>query len=234
MDKNSSLLYPEFCRWCLAFVSLLAQSQVHSMDLASFEEPGMEATLLIQRYETDFDVDNSKIESRISRIGLILYEPSYPSFQPGLHAGAFNINQSDNPVTAGISLTGNYLGVLFNTHLYKQRNLGILLGGSYTYFDADRAGDDQEVSLQWHEYMANLQVRYAHGNLYYAIGGYTHLINGDEVAFGTITQTRELKVNERTGAHFELEHRVDATGKVGIHIDNGARQGVGLVFSRGF
>jgi len=65
------------------------------MGLSSFEEPGMRATLLIQRYETDLDVDHSIIESRINRVGLMLYEPAYAAFQPGLHVGAFNINQSN-------------------------------------------------------------------------------------------------------------------------------------------
>ena len=204
------------------------------MGLSSFEEPGMRATLLIQRYETDLDVDDSIIESRINRVGLILYEPAYAAFQPGLHVGAFNINQSKNPVTAGMSLSGNYLGLLFHSLLYRHRHLGLQLEGSYTYHDADKVTNDQEVSLQWHEFMANLHIQMAHGNFYYAIGAYSQFIDGDETAYGAITQTREFKVNERTGTHLEFEYWVDATGKIGIHVDNGGRQGVGLVFSRGF
>ena len=194
----------------------------------------MEATLLLQRFETDLNFDNSVIESRYNKVGLIVYEPSYSSFQPGLQVGAVEINQNNNPVTAGINPNGNYLGILFRSLLYDGHPLGLQLEGSYAYYAADKVMNNQEINLKWHELIFNIQATLSYDNFYIALGGYSQLLDGDETAFGTITQTRQFNENEKSGMHFELQYWVDATGKIGILVDSGGRQGIGLVFTREF
>jgi hypothetical protein len=204
------------------------------MALTTFESPGMEATLLIQRLKTDLKADDSIIESRINRIGLIIYEPANPSFQPGLQIGALEINQSNNPVTTGINISGNYLGVLFRSLLFRHNHSGIQLEGGYTYHVADKMLGNQEIDFKWHELLFNVNALLLYENFNLALGGYSFVIDGDETDFGSITQTREFTEDEKTGVHLGLEYRVDATGSVGIHVDSGGRRGVGLVFSREF
>jgi len=228
------LLSPGFYQWYFAFVALLVQSCCYGVDLASIESPGMEATLLLHRFETELSMGDSVVESRINRIGLILYEPAYPSFQPGLQIGALEINQSNNPVTAGINVTGNYLGVLFRSLLYQSSHSGIRLESGYTYHAADKLTSNQEINLRWHELLFNIHALLTYGNFNFVLGGYTHLIDGDETAFGPITQTREFAESEKTGMRFGLDYRVDISGKVGFYADSGARQGIGLVFTREF
>jgi len=204
------------------------------MDYTSFESSGMEATLLIQRYETDLNINSSIIESRFNKVGLIIYEPSYSSFQPALQFGALEISQNNNPATTGINLTGNYLGILFRSLLYGGSTLGIRLGGSYAYYAADKVKNNQEINLDWHELIFNIQALLVYEDFSIAFGGYSQLIDGDETAFGSVTQTRQFSENKKAGMDFEIEYWVDATGKIGIHVDSGARQGVGLVFTREF
>jgi hypothetical protein len=215
-------------------LALLMQSTAYSMDYTSFESAGMEASLLIQRYETKLNVDNSIIESRYNKVGVIIYEPSYKSFQPGLQLGALEINQSNNPVTAGISPTGNYIGVLFRSQFYSGGSLGLQLDGSYAYYSADKAKSDQEVNLNWHELIFYLSALSTYDDFYITFGAYSQLIDGDETAFGSITQTRQFNEDKRSGIHFEFHYWVDATGKIGIIADSGGRQGIGLVFTREF
>lgn len=223
-----------FYRYCIVIIAMLACKPGYSMTPASFESSGMEATLSIQRLKINLDVDDSIIESRINRIGLILYEPGNQAFQAGLQAGALEINQTDNPVTTGINITGNYLGILFRSLLFRHGHSGLQLKGSYTYHDADKLLSDQEINFRWHELLLNVNALLAYENFNLALGGYSYLIDGDETDFGSITQTREFTEDEKTGVHLGFEYRVDATGRVGIHVDSGARRGVGLVFTREF
>ena len=206
----------------------------YSMDYATFESPGMEAQLVVQRLETDLNYDDAIVKSRINRIGMTLYEPSYPVFQPGLQLGAFEINQNNNPVTTGLNLTGNYLGVVFRSSLFRTDHSAMRLDGSYAYHSADKTLSDQDINLSWHEFMFTGYVQLMYGNLNFSLGGYTHSIDGDETAFGFITQTRQFEEKNNTGIHAGLDYWVDATGKVGLHVDNGGGREISLVFAREF
>ena len=204
----------------------------YSIELSTFDSPVMEASLIVQNLETDLDYDDSIVKSRINRIAMILFEPSYPSFQPGLQFGAFEINQNNNPVTAGINVTGDFLGVVFRSLLLSSEHSGLLLEGNYAYYTADKTYGDQEVNFQWHEYQIQAALLLSYGNLDFSLGGYTHSINGDEADYGVITQTRNFDEQSNTGVHTGLEYWVDATGKVGAYADIGGGKQFPLIFTR--
>ena len=204
------------------------------MAYTAYESPGMEASLVIQNLDTDFKYDDSIVKSSIDRIAMILFEPSYPSFQPGLQIGAFEINQDNNPVTNGINLAGNYLGVIFRSSLLRTEHSVIQVEGSYAYYSADKIFRDQEINLRWHEVQLQAYLLLEYGSLNFSLGGYTHSINGDEAAHGLITQTRNFEERENNGIHAGLDFWVDATGKVGVHANSGGGKEISLIFTRVF
>lgn len=226
--------YLRICLQSLAVIAGIMQAPCYSMDYAGFESQGTEAQLIVQRLETDFNYGDISVNSRINRIGMTLYEPSYPTFQPGLQLGAFEINQDNNPVTSGINLNGNYLGVVFRSSLFRTDHSAMRLDGSYAYHSADKTLSNQDINLRWHEFMFDGYVQLSYGNLDFSLGGYRHSIDGDETAFGIITQTREFEEKDNTGIHAGLEYWVDATGKVGVHVDNGGGREISLIFAREF
>jgi len=204
------------------------------MEHTTFESPGMKVSLIVQNLETDFNYDDSIVASSINRIAMLLYEPSYPSFKPGLQIGTFEINQDNNPVTAGINLTGDYLGVVFRSSLMHTDHSGIQLEGSYAYYSADKTKSDQEINLRWQEFQIDAYLLLEYGNLDFSLGGYTHSIDGDETAYGSITQTRNFHEQENTGIHAGLDYWVDATGKVGLYTNSGGGHEFSLIFTREF
>ena len=165
---------------------------------------------------------------------MVLYEPSYPSFRPGLQIGAFDINQDNNPVTTGINLAGNYLGIVFRSSLVSAEHSGIQLEGSYAYYSADKTFNDQDINLHWHEFQIQAYMLLKYGNLDFSLGGYSHSINGEETAQGLITQTRHFDEQENNGFHAGLDFWVDATGKVGVYTNSGGGKQMSLVFTRAF
>jgi hypothetical protein len=204
------------------------------VDLASVESPGTEAALLIQRLETDLKLDQSISQARINRVGLIILEPANPALQAGLQIGALEIHQSDNPITAGLNLTGNYIGIMFRSNLYHGNHTAIRLDGGYTYNEVDKHTNDQVINYDWHEFLLRALFEWKFADFNMSLGGYTQIIDGDETAFGVVTRTREFEQVDKTGARLEVDYRVDVTGKIGIQLDNGGRDAVALIFAREF
>ncbi len=224
----------KYWRQCIAITGLLIQGTGYAVDLASVESPGTEAALLIQRLETDLKLDQSISQTRINRVGLIILEPANSAVQAGLQIGALEIHQSDNSITAGLDLTGNYIGIMFRTNLYRSNHSAIRLDGGYTYNEADKHTNDQQIKYDWHEFLLRALFEWKFGDFNMSLGRYTQIINGDETAFGVVTRTREIEQVDKAGTRLEVDYRVDVTGKIGIQLDNGSRDAVALIFAREF
>ncbi|NOX42220.1 MAG: hypothetical protein GXP19_00565 [Gammaproteobacteria bacterium] len=216
----------------LLLISIIfLQSNAAQALMLDMQENG-EFSLNLERVTTDLKFDNAVIENRISRIYMSIYEASYAWFQPGLKLGYLSSTQSNNPITAGINLSGEIIGISLITNIPPRRFLSTQIEMDYLYHDVNKETFTQKVSLKWYEFIAKAGVSINPGLWQLSIGRYFHLIDGDETAYGTIIQTRHFKEEKQTGSYLDFTLFVDSTGKVGIRAQGGSRRGINLVFSR--
>lgn len=189
-------------------------------------------SLHIKRQVSDWEVDNTTMESRISRIGLSIHEPLNEHLDSGIELGYLDLSQPDNTHTEGIGLTGGYLGLTLGTHLLRTDNLSLLLNLSYRYNSVEGSDNTTEASLTWHELQGGLSLSYSFERLILSAGVGQHAVDGEERVEND--ETRSIEQKSETIYSAGATYWVERTGYIGIQGQRGAQQSIRFVFGRQF
>lgn len=192
---------------------------------------GVDAGLIAERARLDLD---DGVETRTSRITLFLAEPVRPWLTLGLHGGPVLLTQSDNPATAGLELTGYHIGVSARAEAFRTEPLGIVGGLVYTYQRTDRDETAGDVVLTLHEARAELAGVARLASLQVQLGGYALHVDGEQTVSGSTPSSRTVEAEETFGGFLQTDFLVDATGRIGLRVEAGAREAIALTFARQF
>jgi hypothetical protein len=186
------------------------------------------------RYDSTLNMGATQHETRLTHVSMVLYEPSWRYLYGGLRVGYADVSQPDNPDLAGLHLYGNSLGILLGMFLMRNDYLDINFQGDYSYLQTSSRKEEQEADFNWAETNFQLGAKLKLGLLRLSGATYRYGINGDQKLRGDINSTTRFGEAEKTGTSIGIELQVDPTGYVGIHAENGAREGVRMLFTREF
>ncbi len=199
------------------------------------ETNGLNVGLEFGQNKTDFNYSGDIRETRLTRLGVIWFEPLAPSILGGVELGYLEYTQYSNPIAAGQTGSGEYIGLNLSFLMVTNPHFELLTRLTYRYNDVRHKIDEQVVDLDWHEGRIGL-----HGKLKFndsvamSLGASAHAIDGREATSGPITQAQPFKANEAISGHFGLQLGLDHAGTIGIEIDIGALEGGRLIFQRIF
>ena len=187
----------------------------------------------IRRDSQAWDYPEQRITTRSTRLGLHLYEPSLPAFQPGLRLGRLWVSQSGNPATAGLDLGGQYLGAVLDSEWFASAPLGLRARAAYTALEARDSSDEQTTRLRWYEAELRLAAGLRLHPVELDLGGYHRWLEGDEIARGALSHTQAVE-RAGGGVYLEVRYWTDATGSVSARFEQGLGTAFELRFARAF
>lgn len=200
---------------------------------AAFPEPGLDGGLALQRAEVDLRAaTGGSVATRTTRAGVFLWDDSRPWLQLGIEGGPLLISQTGNPATAGAELHGSYLGFGLRSAFLRTPALDLVLAASYTYQRGEQDDGGRDVVLSWGELRGELAATLKLPALSISGGGYLLEIDGEQAVAGE--ETLILDSPDAGGAFIAASFAVDATGRIGLRAETGARRSLELVFARRF
>lgn len=198
----------------------------------SMPRPSSSYSLDIKRQVSDWELDNTTMESRVSRIGLSIHEPLNGHLDSGIELGYLDLSQPDNAATEGIGLTGGYLGLHLGILLLRYQNLGLHLNLNYRYNSVEGSNDTAKASLTWHELGGGLAMSYSFERLLLSAGIGQQAADGEErVENG---ETRRIEQEFETIYSAGVTYWVERTGYIGFQGLQGAQQSIRFTFGRQF
>ncbi|MCK5639927.1 MAG: hypothetical protein KAJ19_03990 [Gammaproteobacteria bacterium] len=202
--------------------------------LGFYPEERMDFSFELDSSISNWVITGAVAETRVNRLGFSLYEYSSEYFQPGLHGGNLDVTQLDNATTAGMALSGNYLGASVRSRVPLLEHLSLRLQAAYIYHTAEQTLISQETQLKWSDTEVEAGFGFHFGHLEIFVGTAYYAVDGDEASTGTISQTRTFSEEDDTNSYAGVHLPIDATGSMQIQVGSGARKMTRLVFMRQF
>lgn len=194
------------------------------------------ASLDYNRYDTIFNTEGDPHETRVTTLGLTLVEPAYRWVYGGLRFGYLDVSQDGNPATAGTNMNGGYFGVLLGVPFVDTDHFELTAQVEYNIYLARDEIDTQDTELEWTDAVGRLGAAFKYGTVRISAGAFQHYIDGEQVRSGAVNDTARFEHDEddANGTYAGIEFYLDRTGRIGIHAEQGARDGVMLTFTREF
>lgn len=192
-------------------------------------------TLAFTQHDFDLARGSDRIDTTLKRIGVHWRERYGKHVRLGLLGGYSYLTQTGEPLTAGEQLDGYHAGVSIDFDAPLSSSFSFFAGASYLYERTDDANDLQDVTLSWNVYYAETGIAVAVPGAarFYAGFNYGDL-DGDQRARGAVTETRDLSVDDRSGAMGGIEVTLDGDGYAGLVARSGLYGGAGIYFGRRF
>lgn len=188
---------------------------------------GASLPAMAEGMKLDVEYGHSKIDTDqgrtlgIDRLGIRFGEITALPVRLDLVGGTVLTSQKGDTASAGMTLSGNYAGLLFGTGIGdRDLSLDVELGYIYHTVNDERSG--QRVDLTWHETRASLRAGMGLGPIVRTyVGARYNGIDGEQRAQGTLSFTRDFS------------GRDDITTLLGIVLDLGPDQYAGVEVTRG-
>lgn len=174
-------------------------------------------------------------DTRLSRLDLLWHEHLNGWLDGRLRLGTQLLTQSSNPLPAGQSTHGSALGLGLSFWLFRGDRINIHADTDYLYTDSQAELNSQRVEQRWHQLSAQLQgdihlFRFSYLTL--AVG--TLVIDGDEVATGTVNAVSTFHTKNREYGKVGFSLGLDPDSYIGIEVSAGSQRGGYITFQRWF
>mgnify|MGYP001151519489 CR=1 FL=1 len=193
---------------------------------------GLDVSLSVHRSEQELRTGGLDYETRITRLGLEVWERSLPGVQLGLSGGPLWLTQSGNAATAGRELTGYFVGVGARGTLFSSPLLDFGVGLDYAYHRAEDDSAGRNIQLAWHQVRVEAGTTLKLERLRLLSGVYGLYLDGDQT--GSDLATDDLETDRNVGGYLGAEYWLDAGGHIGVRGEAGAYNALSLTFARRF
>jgi len=201
----------------------------------SDERRGLHVGLEFGQDKIDLDYSGMQRETRLSRLGVLWYEKLSPAIIGGVELGYLEFTQYSNPIPAGQTGSGEYIGLNLSFLFVETAHFDLLTRLDYRYNDARHSLDGQKLNWDWHEGRIGIYSIFKFSPAFsLSLGASAIAIDGREAASGTITEAQPFKADEPFSGHLGLDLGLDHAGTIGIEIDTGSLRGGRLSFQRIF
>jgi len=195
----------------------------------------LDFALHLSRLDIPLNNGPQAINTTVKQLGVVSFDISQLTLQPGLGVGYAYASDNQQAVTAGLELEGYYIAPALRSVLLDGRRLNATLTAAYLYQRVKDSNADQAVTLEWHQPQLDLELNYrisrAIGLL---LGGQYGRIDADEQLSGNINQTISLHSGPTLGYRAGLDMDVGGDGHVGVLVHRAIGDGVEMYFQQLF
>ena len=225
------IIWPLLCA-----VALLYSHTVCAFDNRSFLSAGAEGQVAIERHDRDIESNQLLGELRILRFGIKAYESPYSWVQGGFHFGYMKASHDNALLTSNLTPTGEFFGITLRSPRDHSSHFAPHWSLSYTYNKVDKSEDTLSANIDWHDYQAELGMRFRLGDLFLSAGGYYAGLEGEEdrrevISNVTHHSSQQFKGSDKSGAFASVGYLVNRNGRIELAARAGALQGGSIIFS---
>jgi hypothetical protein len=199
-----------------------------------FYDPPIDFQLRLSNHELTLDYANgAKVDTRVKRAGFYWRERYSERVQLGLIGGYSTLTQTEHAATAGAEPEGNHAGLSLDIDLYRSTNVLVTLGVMYLHQNVRHKDAGQTVKLSWDEPSARVGATLRLSSGLWAYGAVRYgKIDGEERLQGTVNQTLAIERKAQGGGALGLEMELPDNGYVGVVVESGLDDTVGVYFGR--
>lgn len=196
---------------------------------------GLGADLHMARDEIELTNSAAEPDTTLLRTGVTLTESAGNRLSMGLMLGYASASQTDQPLTAGMRLTGYYLGVNIHGAIPLGERLRIGLMGQFLYQWMSDNIEDQRVEMEWSQVDTALTLQAGLTKILTVYAGpLWSTIEVDQQSRGDINDTTSFENRHTTGGVYGAQLEVESQGWIAFEVRHGPLDGVVLSFQRRF
>lgn len=216
---------------CLAFFDPITIAVVN----AALLPPYVDVALYFSRQDVQLNYGQQDIHTTVKQLGIVSFDISQETLQPGLAVGYASITDGDQAITAGMVLEGFYITPILRSVLLKSPRFSASLDASYLYQQVKDSNSDNSVTLEWQQPQLALDVKYRFSRqISLLLGGQYGRIDVDEQVTGGVNQTLTLKTGATLGYRAGLEIDLGDRGQIGMLLNRFSGDGLSLYFRQQF
>ena len=195
----------------------------------------LDFALHLSRLDIPLSDGRQEINTTVKHLGVVSFDMSQQTLQPGLGVGYAYTSDSQQSVTAGMELQGFYIAPALRGVVLDGQSLNVTLTATYLYQRVKDNNADQTVTLEWQQPQLDLELEYRiGGQISLLLGGQYGRIDVDEKLSGNVDQTVTLQSGPTLGYRAGLDIDVGGDGHVGMLIHRAMGDGVEIYFQQQF
>ena len=195
----------------------------------------LDFALHLSRLDIPVSDGQQQITTTVKHLGVVSFDISQQTLQPGLGVGYAYASDSQQSVTAGMELEGFYIAPALRSVLLDGHRLNVTLTATYLYQRVKDSNTDQTVTLEWQQPQLDLALIYRISRpIGLLLGGQYGRIDADEKLSGSIDQSITLQRGPTLGYRAGLDVDLGGDGHVGVLVHRAIADGVELYFQQLF
>lgn len=195
----------------------------------------LDFSLRLARSKVPLDYGNRTNDTTSRWLGVSLREKAGKRVTLGMYGGYAWLTQTNNPVTAGIELSGYHAGFSLHGILLEVQRASLYGALDYTYQKLDHKSDAQTVVIDWAQPQAQIGIVLTLAQKWRLYGGGSYgKIDGEERASGSVNHTLTFERGAQSGGFLGLDLNVESDGYVGVEARSGLTRGAEIYFKRRF
>lgn len=199
---------------------------------SGFSSP-IDFSLSLINSDIDLQSQDATVPVSLERISISIYTIEEPWAQLGFITGSSYLSTRDDPVTAGMNLSGYHAGLALRSTFGNNPVIGF--HANYLYQETKDELANQAVTLSWHEWTVGLTGKIILGQrLGLSAGWNYHALKARRRASGDINDTQSMDLDSGAHSLLELEWIVQPGGRVGLILQSGNDQRTEFRFAQTF
>ena len=195
----------------------------------------LDFALHLSRLDIPLSDGQQDINTTIKHLGIVSFDISQQTLQPGLGVGYAYASDNRQSATAGMELEGFYIAPALRGVLLDGRHLIATLTATYLYQRVKDSNATQSVTQEWQQPQLDLSLNWRLSRaVTLVLEGQYGRIDVDEKLSGAIYRTVTLHRNPTLGYLAGLDLDVGGDGHVGVLVHRAIADGVELYFQQLF
>jgi hypothetical protein len=218
----------------LALVLLFASPVTSAAETTYYpdSQQAFDFSLSFSNSDVDLHADNLKYPVSLDRIGILVFTQVERYLQMGFITGSSNLDLDNDPLTAGMKLTGYHAGLAMRSAFGNNPQIG--LQADYIYQETKDQTDTQATTLSWYEWSAGAFGKITLGQLVLSAGWALQDVDARRRTTGNVNDTQRLKLDSDSQTQLGIAWLVSSGGRVSLKLQRGSYQRVEFRFSRKF
>ncbi|MCK4587054.1 MAG: hypothetical protein KAU29_06915 [Gammaproteobacteria bacterium] len=213
--------------------SALADTRYSSFNNNFSNQAPIDFSLSFSRSDLDLTSNKISYPIRQSRISANVFNRVSTNLNIGLIIGSNYLSLSNDTATAGLSLNGNHIGFAINGIFGE--DIQLALRARYIYQEATGENTLRIASLTWHEWLAEVTLRFSMGSQWALITGAGVMgLDVDRRVSGDINETIRMKLADNVQGKLAIELLTAPADRIRLTLKKGAANGLQLSFAHAF
>jgi len=197
-----------------------------------FQHP-FDFSLSLSNSDIDLQTDQRRVASSLDRISIRVLTQIESHLQLGFIVGSSSLSLDNDPLTAGVNLSGYHAGLLMRSAIGRNPQIG--LHANYIYQETKNETGTQAITLSWYEWSAGIFGKIILGQqLVLRAGWALQDVDARRRATGTSNDTQRLKLSSDSQGQLGIAWLVRSGGRVSLMLQRDSYRRAEFRFSRKF